>query len=84
MKLAADGGTLIADVSKERVKRFPGFAKGEFERLDPNALAQLDATLANACVSEANKGSTLASTIACRTGGRALWSHDGTPEARHD
>ena len=52
--LAADGRTLIADVLKDRVNRFPGFDKGEFEKLDPDALAQLDAAMAAACVSEAN------------------------------
>jgi hypothetical protein len=58
-KLDADGRTLIADISKDRVKRFPGFSKAEFERLDSNALAELDTALANACVSELNNASTL-------------------------
>jgi hypothetical protein len=54
--LDPDGHKLIADVTKERVKRFPGFDKSEFERLDPNQLAQLDATMAEACASD-NGGS---------------------------
>jgi len=50
--LNADGTRLIADVTKERVKRFPGFDKGEFERLTADALKRLDETMAAACASD--------------------------------
>jgi sporulation protein YlmC with PRC-barrel domain len=48
--LGADGVSLVADVTKERVKRFPGFDKNEFERLTADEMSQLDASLANACI----------------------------------
>jgi len=44
-----DGGTkLRADLTKERVNRFPGFDKDEFEQLTEEELEQLDRTLASA------------------------------------
>lgn len=45
---AAGGLTLIGDVTKERVKRFPGFDKSEFEKLGAEELTRLDATMAEA------------------------------------
>ena len=51
---SADGKKLIADITKERVSRFPGFDKSEFERLGPDQLTQLDATLAAACADDAS------------------------------
>jgi len=50
--LDAGGKKLVADITKERVKRFPGFDKSEFERLDADQLAQLDATMAAACATD--------------------------------
>jgi uncharacterized protein YrrD len=49
---SADGKKLIADITKERVERFPGFDKSEFERLGPDQLTQLDATMAAACAAD--------------------------------
>jgi sporulation protein YlmC with PRC-barrel domain len=43
---AADGKTLVGEVTKERVKRFPGFDKSEFEKLDADEMTRLDATMA--------------------------------------
>jgi len=51
---SADGTTLVADIGKDRVERFPGFDKSEFERLGPEQLTQLDATMAAACASESS------------------------------
>jgi len=47
--LNGDGTKLIADVTKERVKRFPGFAKHTFEKLTDEDVKQLDAAIAAAC-----------------------------------
>ena len=55
--LDAGGKKLVADITKERVKRFPGFDKSEFERLDPDQLAQLDATMAAACAADTGASS---------------------------
>jgi hypothetical protein len=45
-----DTGTkLIADIDKERVERYPGFDKNEFETLSDDDLKQLEARLAAAC-----------------------------------
>jgi hypothetical protein len=51
VQLRADRSKLIADVTKERVDRFPGFDKSEFEQLSADQLKQLDETLARACSS---------------------------------
>jgi hypothetical protein len=50
--LSADGTELIADVRKERVKRFPGFDRNEFDKLGAAELDRLDATMAAACGSD--------------------------------
>jgi hypothetical protein len=47
--LAADGTSLTADITKERVKRFPGFDKREFETLTAADLQKLDEQIASAC-----------------------------------
>jgi sporulation protein YlmC with PRC-barrel domain len=47
--LSGDGTKLIADVTKERVNRFPGFHKEHFVQLTAEELKQLDETLAAAC-----------------------------------
>jgi PRC-barrel domain len=43
------GKKLIADVTKEHVKRFPGFDKGRFEKLTDEDVRQLDAAMTAAC-----------------------------------
>ena len=45
--LSSDGNGLVADITKERVERFPGFDKGEFETLGPGDLARLDSAMAD-------------------------------------
>lgn len=50
--LSADGTELIADVRKDRVKRFPGFDRTEFDKLGADELDRLDATMATACASD--------------------------------
>ena len=52
VSLNGDGTKLVADIRKERVERFPGFDKGEFETLGPVDLASLDVALAVACASD--------------------------------
>ena len=48
--MLSDGGAkLIADVTKERVKRFPGFDKNRFNKLTDQDIAQLDQAMAAAC-----------------------------------
>ncbi len=47
--LAADGQSLVADINAERVKRFPGFDKSEFDKLTREDVARLDHVLASAC-----------------------------------
>ena len=43
------GSTLTSDLTKDRVKRFPGFDKGEFEKLSDEDLKRMNAELATAC-----------------------------------
>jgi len=47
--LNADGAGLTADITKDRVKRFPGFNKREFETLSAADIRQLDEQMAAAC-----------------------------------
>jgi sporulation protein YlmC with PRC-barrel domain len=47
--LNSDGTKLIADLTKERVKRFPGFDKSKFEKLTDEDMRQLDEAMAAAC-----------------------------------
>ena len=47
--LDGTGQKLIADVSKERVGRFPGFARDTFETLSKDELHQLARTMALEC-----------------------------------
>jgi hypothetical protein len=56
---SADRQTLIADITKERVEKFPGFDKSEFERLGADQLSQLDVTMAEACAGEQSKSEVL-------------------------
>jgi hypothetical protein len=42
----ATGQRMIADISKERVSRFPGFDKSEFEKLSKDELHQMARTMA--------------------------------------
>jgi PRC-barrel domain protein len=40
---------LIADITKDRVERFPGFDKDEFKKLSEEDLKKLDAAMSEAC-----------------------------------
>jgi len=50
--LHEDGTKLRADLTKERVNRFPGFDKNEFQQLSEAELEQLDRTLATASAAD--------------------------------
>lgn len=45
----ADGDALIADVSRDRIERFPGFDKGEFEKLSADELKRFNDDTCAAC-----------------------------------
>jgi hypothetical protein len=47
--LDANQKRLMADVPKERVERFPGFHRGEFEKLSETEMDQMAQSMANAC-----------------------------------
>jgi hypothetical protein len=47
--LSDDGSKLIADLTKERVKGFPGFDKSKFEKLTAEELKQMEDSIAAAC-----------------------------------
>jgi hypothetical protein len=47
--LSEAGTKLIADITKERVKRFPGFNKNTFNTLTDEDVKQLDQSMAAAC-----------------------------------
>jgi len=49
--VAFDAGRkrLIADVTKDRVERFPGFDRGEFEKLSEDELRRMDEQIVAAC-----------------------------------
>jgi hypothetical protein len=47
--LDADGAGLTADITKDRVKRFPGFSMREFQTLSAADLRRLDEEIAAAC-----------------------------------
>jgi hypothetical protein len=47
--LSSDGTKLIADLTKERVKRFPGFDKSLFQKMTDEDIKAMDAALAEAC-----------------------------------
>src|SRR3954462_9912502 len=53
------GKKLVADVTKERVKRFPGVDKSESERLNSRQPPQPDATMAPACAADNGSSSRL-------------------------
>jgi PRC-barrel domain protein len=46
--LSDDGTALVADITKERVKRFPGFDKDEFVKLDAADIGRLDVAMTDA------------------------------------
>jgi hypothetical protein len=50
--LNEDGTKLRADLTKERVNRFPGFDKDRFQQLTTEELEQLDRTLATAAATD--------------------------------
>src|SRR6185295_3979367 len=47
--LSSDNDRLVADITKDRVERFPGFDKDEFKKLSEADLKQLDAAMSAAC-----------------------------------
>lgn len=47
--LNPDSTALVADVTRDRVKQFPGFNKSEFEKLSSADLERLDHVIAAAC-----------------------------------
>ena len=47
--LSHDGATLVADLTKDRVKRFPGFDKGAFTTLTDEDVKRLDDAMTAAC-----------------------------------
>jgi hypothetical protein len=47
--LDARARRLVADVPKARVERFPGFSRGEFEKLSDRELDQMAQSIAGAC-----------------------------------
>ena len=49
VSLDSAGQRLIADVTRERVSRFPGFDRDEFAKLDDAELARMDERLLSAC-----------------------------------
>jgi hypothetical protein len=64
---------LVADITKERVHRFPGFDRDEFEKLSDDELARMDEQIvASCCPTE----------TVSRTSGRSrfdTWSHYKSP-----
>jgi len=66
---SADGTTLVADIGKDRVERFPGFDKSEFERLGPEQLTQLDARWRRRALPRAAIRLRSTIIIACHAGG---------------
>jgi hypothetical protein len=49
MRLDADADSLIADVSRDRVSKFPGFDKDEFDKLTVSDLKRLNDDTCSAC-----------------------------------
>jgi hypothetical protein len=47
--LDSAGPRLVADVGKDRVQRYPGFDRGEFEKLTDDELNRMDAQMMSAC-----------------------------------
>jgi PRC-barrel domain len=47
--LASTDGTLVADITKDHIDRFPGFDRGEFEKLSDAELSRMDEQIAAAC-----------------------------------
>ena len=47
--LDSQGKRLVADVSRERVKNFPGFDRDEFEKLTEDELSRMDERIISAC-----------------------------------
>ena len=50
--VGVEGDRLVADIGKDRVKRFPGFDKDEFEKLSTDDVNRMNAQLATACCAE--------------------------------
>jgi len=71
--LASTERSLVADVPKERIERYPGFDRGEFEKLSDDELRRMDEAIVSACCPSemADRGST-----ASRT---EPWTHHHAP-----
>jgi hypothetical protein len=48
-RFEGDKEALVADLTRDRVDRFPGFDKGEFEKMTPEALRRLNDDTCRAC-----------------------------------
>jgi hypothetical protein len=47
--MSADGTRLVAELSKKRVRRFPGFDRSAFEKLTDDDMKRMDDAIAAAC-----------------------------------
>jgi hypothetical protein len=48
-RLGSDRGVMLADLTRDRIKRFPGFDKDEFEKLSDLELEQFAQSTTSAC-----------------------------------
>jgi len=48
-RMNADGASLVADVSKEHIRRFPGFDKRRFEELSEDEVRRMNDAICTAC-----------------------------------
>ena len=49
VRLASNSDAMIADVTRERVSRYPGFDRGEFEKLTDAELLRMDEQMVGVC-----------------------------------
>lgn len=49
-RLNGDATALVTDITKDRIERFPGFDKREFDKITSDDRQRLDQTMAAACV----------------------------------
>jgi hypothetical protein len=69
---------LVADISRDRVERYPGFDRGEFEKLTDDELDRMAVQITDACCPQA---ASTGAPVASSSGGRA-WTtrpHYATP-----
>jgi hypothetical protein len=48
-RIDSDRDALVVDVAKSRIERFPGFDRGEFERLDESGIRRMNDAICEAC-----------------------------------